>query len=90
MVRVIAGFLRNQAKVDAQVCAAVFLVLDLILSRYNIYGFCFVAVYGLAFSDASGKAGFLSTSAHVVALETQAKARTEVNFVGVFEVVGER
>ena len=70
MVRVIAGFLRNQAKVDAQACAAAFLILDLILSRYNLYGFCFVAVYGLAFSDASRKAREFCLFTRVCALDS--------------------
>ena len=55
-VRVIAGFLRNQAKVDAQAFAAVFLVLDGLLGHFNLYGFCYVAIYGLSFINASSKA----------------------------------
>ena len=54
--RVISGFLRNQARLEAQACAAAFFILDYLLSKFNLYGFCFVAIYGLPFRVASGKA----------------------------------
>jgi hypothetical protein len=63
--RVIAGFLRNQARVDAQACAAIFLILDFLLGQFNLYGFCFVAIYGLAFTDASRKAMRMINSAGI-------------------------
>ena len=44
----VAGFMRNQAKVDAQMCAAVFIILDGLLGQFNLYGFVYVSIYGRA------------------------------------------
>lgn len=68
ITRVIAGFLRSQARVDAQACAAVFLILDSVLGQFNLYGFCFVAIYGLAFVDASRKAMRIINAAGIKAI----------------------